>query len=406
MNQDKDDDKFWSEVGGATSARRSPTAWAAQRARLISILRASDRRAVRPWFALAAAGALACGVFLVNGGIVEKILQPAPAIVAAVWDARLTTVDGLVTVTPKGATDPVTAYAGMPIAAGDRIVVGQDGRAELGLAAESLIELGPGASMTVSSLEERYTFLDLDLGSFVAKFHWDKALGRRLDVRTPTAVASVRGTEFGLTVAPDGETAVAVFDEGRVAVRAKDAPALGETMLEPHQETDVTHGQPATEPRDGRDQLRVGPLSRMEPYHDHVERIRDREQELRSTWTRIPPTQRAATRSSWNSPAPASRTVSAPAPTTSNPSVLRTWTPRAHNPNPVRPQLPSQPQTPTQNPTETRAPSPSQPHAPSTPQPGGHEATAPDRNKPDHKAPHREQHHDAKHEERREEHRR
>lgn len=405
MSQDKDDDKFWSEVGDATSARRSPTAWAAQRARLISILRASDRRVVRPWFAVSAAAALACGVFLVNGGVIEKVLQPAPAIVAAVWDARLTTVDGLVTVTPKGATDAVTAYAGMPIAAGDRIVVGADGRAELGLAAESLIELGPGASMTVSNLEERYTFLDLDLGSFVAKFHWDKALGRRLDVRTPTAVASVRGTEFGLTVAPDGETSVAVFDEGRVAVRAKDAPALGETMLTPHQETEVAHGQPAVETHDGRDYLRVGPLSRMEPYHEHVERIRERQQELRSTWTRIPPSQRAATRSSWNSPAPASRTASAPVPSQNPTRALPQM--RAHNPNPVRPQWPAQTQTQTRTPApQPHAPSPSQPRAPSTPPQPGRETPSHDGGRPDHKAPHHEQHHEGRREERREEHRR
>ncbi|MFI5346764.1 MAG: FecR domain-containing protein [Elusimicrobiota bacterium] len=347
---ENDDDRFWAEIGKAASPRRSSFEWEAQRARVVSRLIQSQRPLVRPWFAAVTAAALAGGLLILNGGEIMKFLGPERSVAVAVWDARLTTVDGLVTVVPKDETYPVPAVVGMPLSAGDRILTGEGAHAEVALAAESLIELGPDAVLTVSDIHEKHTFLDLDAGSFVAKFHWDKALGRELEVRTPTTVAAVRGTEFGLTVAPDGETAVAVFDEGRVAVRAKDAPAVAETMLEAHQETIVTRGLPTTDAREGRNYLRVEPLRRMEPYHERVALMRAREHELISTWRRMPEAQRLSERARLTAP---ERQIenghSSTAPRDLGPRMP--GVPRAFNPNPAHPRV----QTPQR--TENRTPS-------------------------------------------------
>jgi len=294
MSEEKDD-RFWADIGEAMMPRRSSASWAAQRSRIMARLKAGERPRVRAGVVVTAAAAFAACLFLLRIDALEKLLRPDLSVRVPAWNARLTSVEGLVTVMPKGETEVVSAAAGMPIGAGDCILTGVKGRVELALSAESLIELGPVARLTVANLEERHTFIDLDLGTLVAKFHWDKSLGRRLEIRTPAAVAIVRGTEFGVTVAESGETSVAVFDEGLVAVRAKDAPSVQETMLEPRQEVLVPRGAMlATEMRQGQSFLRVTDLSRLQPQRGRVERMRERQRELVQTWKDMPRAERNA----------------------------------------------------------------------------------------------------------------
>jgi hypothetical protein len=101
-------------------------------------------------------------------------------------------------------------------------------------------------------------------------------------VRTPAAVASVRGTEFGVEV--DGEetdqTHVGVFDEGKVAV----AGASGEPeLLKANQETSVRRG--------GRP-MAAYQLRRFVRHRQFMRSFRKRAQAVRKGWRALAAAQR------------------------------------------------------------------------------------------------------------------
>lgn len=166
----------------------------------------------------------------------------APAAAAASvpsYDARLTAVTGEVTVFAADApTQPAAASVGMPLDEGDRVVVAAGGSAEVSLDGASLLQLGENADFTLTSLSRARAELSLALGSLLAKI---QKLGvDRLEVRTPAAVAAVRGTEFGVDAGgAGGEARVGVFDEGRVEVSGSGAMET----LTPNQETSVRPGE-------------------------------------------------------------------------------------------------------------------------------------------------------------------
>ncbi|MBI5200249.1 MAG: FecR domain-containing protein, partial [Elusimicrobia bacterium] len=159
-------------------------------------------------------------------------------------DARLVTSEGEVFIYSGDAPDdgvPADEKEQAPLQAGDRVHTGADGRAEIGLEGDSILELGPNSDFTVNKLQSEETDFMLGWGRLIAKI---KKLGKdkRLVVRTPTAVAAVRGTEFGVEVAEDeGETHVAVFDEGKVAVSGSEDER--ETMLSANKETEIKRGE-------------------------------------------------------------------------------------------------------------------------------------------------------------------
>ncbi|MDE2291375.1 MAG: FecR domain-containing protein, partial [Elusimicrobia bacterium] len=73
----------------------------------------------------------------------------------------------------------------------------------------SRVELGPDSSYTLEEAKTESSFMSLSFGSLKA---WVTHLAaRRFSVRTPTAVCAVRGTEFGVNVAQNGNTQVALF---------------------------------------------------------------------------------------------------------------------------------------------------------------------------------------------------
>ena len=75
----------------------------------------------------------------------------AGAAVAADWSPRLSKVSGEALVYAKGEEEGVLAETGAPIEDGDRIETGDDGRVELAMEPESLVELGPKTSFTLSA---------------------------------------------------------------------------------------------------------------------------------------------------------------------------------------------------------------------------------------------------------------
>ena len=125
----------------------------------------------------------------------------------------------------------------MPRKEGDRVVVGEGGSAEVALDGGSLITVREKSDFKIEKSAKGDTSFFLQFGSLLAKIQ--KLGNQRMRVRTPTAVAAVRGTEFGVDVDGDN-THVGVFDEGKVEVEggAGGKPEL----LIANQETSVAKG--------------------------------------------------------------------------------------------------------------------------------------------------------------------
>lgn len=302
MNEEKQDN-FWSKAGDALESRRAQSFWISQRARIMARLEAKRPLRVRHWVAVSALAAIAISLFLykyqpsrksVPENIAQLPAESSDARVESLWDARITAVEGQVTVFLKNDEAGIPAAVDMPLEAGDRVQTGADGRMELVLSAEGIIELSSKSNAVIGDLSEDDTWFDLTIGTLIAKLRWEHSTGRRLRVKTPTCVAAVRGTEFGVNVSDEGETTVGVFDEGKVAVRAVNAPLVEETVIEARQEVRVPRGTRAlkTQERDGRMFLSIGELKHFRAHWGDIRRLNNRQAELRRTWKRMPPAKR------------------------------------------------------------------------------------------------------------------
>jgi hypothetical protein len=86
--------------------------------------------------------------------------------------------------------------------------------------------------------------------------------GHALILKTPTAIAGVRGTDFG-AIASLVETKVIVFD-GLVDIASSDNTILNSFQLKAKEESDIKKGQAPTRPREVPDNL-------MDSWFDHYE---------------------------------------------------------------------------------------------------------------------------------------
>lgn len=152
------------------------------------------------------------------------------------WDARLGAVSGDVTVVAADGSPDASGEDGMPLEEGDRVVVAEGGSAEVALDGGSLITVREKSEFKLEKTAKGDSSFFLAVGSLLAKIQ--KLGNQRLRVRTPTAVAAVRGTEFGVEAGE--ETYVGVFDEGKVEVSGE-AGGTPELLIA-NQETSVKKG--------------------------------------------------------------------------------------------------------------------------------------------------------------------
>ena len=126
-----------------------------------------------------------------------------------------------------------------PIEVGDRIRTGADSRAEITFDDNSVMTVGPDSEVAVASFapaaEESNAILDLLAGIVRVTVNAATDWGR-FEVRTTTAVASVRGTDYLVELNEKGS---AVFvAEGRVAVSSR--AGAGTVVIRQGQGVDVT----------------------------------------------------------------------------------------------------------------------------------------------------------------------
>lgn len=131
------------------------------------------------------------------------------------------------------------AAAGMDINEGDRVKTGSDGRIEVGLQDGSRLTIGNNTEMEITRFlldKDRRSatiFIQGKLRAAIAKFSGKT----NMRVKTPTAVAGVRGTDF--IVMNEGKANVLFGQEGSVEVKGKDKEAVA---LVPDTMTENTQG--------------------------------------------------------------------------------------------------------------------------------------------------------------------
>ena len=197
------------------------------------------------------------------------------------WDARITAAAGQVVLHPVDGSPAVEAEADMPLEQGDRVVTSSGSTAEIALDGDSLILLRENTDFTLENTRKSESIFSLALGSLLAKIQ--KLGAGRLSVRSPTAVAAVRGTEFGVDVEA-GQSSVGVFEEGSVEVRGS---AGGSEVLSANQETSVSRGQAP---------LKAAPLSRFASRRAAMRAHVGRLLAVRRNWKALTPAQRRAAR--------------------------------------------------------------------------------------------------------------
>ena len=194
------------------------------------------------------------------------------------WDARLGAVSGDVTIIAVDGSPEVSGEAGMPLEEGDRVVVAEGGSAEVALDGGSLITVRENSDFKLEKTAKGESSFFLQIGSLLAKIQ--KLGNHRLRVRTPTAVAAVRGTEFGVEVDGD-DSHIGVFDEGKVEVTGdKGGPP---ELLISNQETSVKKGEAPAH---------TAHLKRFIAHRGQMRGQGRRLAAIKAKWKALPPDQR------------------------------------------------------------------------------------------------------------------
>lgn len=150
-----------------------------------------------------------------------------------VWDARLYGYTGSVLVRPAGGKNWANARKGLPLSQGDVVRTGKKSSADISLDGRGMVTLNASTEFDLKTLKRKDSSFALRAGRLIIKITGLKARMERMAVRTPTAVAAVRGTEFGVDYSKDlAETLVNVFEEGQVEVTSLDENGnpVGETI--------------------------------------------------------------------------------------------------------------------------------------------------------------------------------
>jgi hypothetical protein len=206
------------------------------------------------------------------------------------WDARLKVVSGNVMVKTVEKDEWSKIDGEMPLDPNDMVKTASDGVAEIYLDNKGAIAVGRNTELEISSLDQEDAVITLSFGSLAAKIKHMLNAKHNFQVRTPSVVCAVRGTEFAVEHLQLGkESKVAVFDEGRVAVTQAGEPsdnAPQEYLLEKNTEIIFTPGQK---------RIRTVPLSRMSRYRSAVMNMRKRVEAIRG-WKPMTAARRAELR--------------------------------------------------------------------------------------------------------------
>jgi hypothetical protein len=133
---------------------------------------------------------------------------------------RITDVEGQVAVIPNGTTRASPAVKDFLVQPGDRIITGETGRVEVAAKEGTVIELREKSVFRITGLSGNKSSFFLKVGRMLGQFAPSSTTRYSYQVRTPVAVAAVRGTDLALVMQEDGEMQGGVI-EGQVDFGAR-----------------------------------------------------------------------------------------------------------------------------------------------------------------------------------------
>ncbi len=113
--------------------------------------------------------------------------------------------------------------SGRELASGDVVATGARGLAEIHVGADTIVRVREGSRLSITEILRRdgHLAFSADLPSGTALFNFKRfSKGDSASVRTPTSVAGVRGTTFGVSVGRNRDVRYEVL-EGKISVKSR-----------------------------------------------------------------------------------------------------------------------------------------------------------------------------------------
>lgn len=188
----------------------------------------------------------------IANGLRGRFVLPLVLLLATVLPARaedvgtVAAVEGAAEIGRAGAW--TTAIPGATVALGDQLRTGQPGRMRVVFRDDSVLVLSDGTTMVVdqqvfdpSASESVFNLLQGTLRSVVSHYYGNA--GSSFEVRSATAVAGVRGTEFVMTYDPESGATEVVGVRGIVTVHSAVDPSGPGMLVTANEVTDVAPGE-------------------------------------------------------------------------------------------------------------------------------------------------------------------
>ncbi|MFZ3211593.1 MAG: FecR family protein [Terriglobales bacterium] len=144
-------------------------------------------------------------------------------------------------------TTQLAAEKGTVVSWDDLLHTDIQGRLRVQLLDQSLISLGPDSQVRVIRQAPSSSQSALELAYGKLRMRLAKQPGQRFELRTPTAVAGVIGTDFGADASVPGTTHFICL-EGEVRISNADPTVPGTVICKGGYMTDVKSGQPPAKP--------------------------------------------------------------------------------------------------------------------------------------------------------------
>lgn len=177
---------------------------------------------------------------------------------AAFADTRAGSVTALLpSVKIERAGSTAAAAPGAEVQENDLLRTDDQGRVRIKLLDQSVLSIGVGSQLRVVRHDptSRQTSVELNFGKLRAQVSKITRAGGRFEVRTPTAVAGVIGTDFGVD-ASDPDVTRFICISGSVQITSVDPSVSGAIICRGGSTVTVRRGQPPEQPeRATRDQM-------------------------------------------------------------------------------------------------------------------------------------------------------
>jgi hypothetical protein len=147
--------------------------------------------------------------------------------------ARISMIEGKVSVLHPGGADWISCRPNMQLAIGDQIYTREESFAEITYTTGVLTRLAEKTKLTIVSATDKSVKTRSAVGEvWVNMRKLVTSSGKQFELATPTATAAIRGTVFQSSTHTDSSTDVSVF-EGKVAVGPGDALKKPEGAKQP-----------------------------------------------------------------------------------------------------------------------------------------------------------------------------